>query len=152
MNAPKVLYVVADGGRARFIERNEAGDFRTFRDLESENIHDPSRTLGRSRPARVQESATATRHAIEPRQDRRAKAERAFIAIVAEQVNIAHGGHYDLLVVAAPPRLVAHFRKSLSGAMLEKLEPSINKDLTKTPDKELSPHLPILFARQASAS
>jgi hypothetical protein len=48
-------------------------------------------------------------------------------------------------------RVLAHFRKSLSAAMLKKLEASINKDLTKTPDKELSSHLPMLFARQASA-
>jgi protein required for attachment to host cells len=152
MHAPKVLYIVADGGRARFIERNEAGDFRTLRDLESEHIHDRSRALGRGPPARVQESATVTRHAIEPRQDPHAKAEGAFIATVAEQVNTNYGDRYDLLVVAAPPRLAARFRKSLSDAMLKKLESCINKDLTKTPDKELSHHLPTLLGRRAGAS
>ena len=143
MHAPKVLYVVADGGRARFIERNQAGDFKTIRDLESTHIHDRSHELGRRPPARAQESASATRHAIEPRQDPRSKQERAFIATVAEQVNAEHGDRFDMLVVAAPSRLANRFRKTLSGPMLKKLHTCIDKDLTKIPDRELSTHLPI---------
>ena len=128
MHAPKVLYVVADGGRARRIERSEAGVFRTIREVESEHIHDPSRTLGRRPPARVQESAAAARHVIEPHDDLRTKTERAFIARVAEQVNSDRSLDYDVLVIAAPRRLIGYFRKSLTAGMLKKLRVSITKE------------------------
>jgi hypothetical protein len=80
------------------------------------------------------------------------KAKRAFIASLAEKVSRDEDNRYDLLVAAAPSKLIAHFRNSLSGTMLAKLQTCINKDLTKIPDHELAPHLPILFARRAKAS
>jgi protein required for attachment to host cells len=153
MHAPKVLYVLADGGRARFIERNAAGAFTTFREIDSAHLHDASRQLGRRPPARVQESASPARHAIEPALDPRAKIEKAFIASIAEGLNHDEGvDRYDMLVVAAPARLLIQFRKELSGSLLNKLQTCINKDLTKIPDRELSPHLPTLFARRAKVS
>ena len=49
-------------------------------------------------------------------------------------------------------RMIGHFHRCLSGNLLNKLQTCINRDLTKISDTELSPHLPVLFARRATAS
>jgi hypothetical protein len=43
MKNADTLYVVADGGRARFIRFTEHHQFRTIRAIESEHIHDRCR-------------------------------------------------------------------------------------------------------------
>ena len=48
--------------------------------------------------------------------------------------------------------MMGHFHRCLSGNLLNKLQTCINRDLTKISDTELSPHLPVLFARRATAS
>jgi hypothetical protein len=140
MRTPRVLYILADGGRARFIDRDGAGDFRTLREVENRP------------PASIREIGRSVR-AIEPHQDVHAKAERAFLARLADEMNANREvDAYDLLVIAAPARLMSHFRNCLSGMLLQKLQTCLNRDLTKIPDRELSSHLPVLFARRANAS
>jgi protein required for attachment to host cells len=67
MKNARVWYVIADGGRARFVERDDKGAFRTIASFVSTELHERSSDLGRDRPARVKESAGPTRHAVEPR-------------------------------------------------------------------------------------
>jgi hypothetical protein len=69
MKKAKIWYVIADGGRARFVERDEKGVFRTVSSFVSTALHAKSSDLGRDRPARVMESATTGRSAVEPRRD-----------------------------------------------------------------------------------
>jgi hypothetical protein len=141
MRTPKVLYILADGGRARFIDRDDAGDFRTLREIEDRP------------PANIEEIGRAMRHAIAPHLDVQAKAERAFLACLADEMNAnSEFDAYDLLVIAAPSRLMSHFRNCLSGMLLQKLQTCLNRELTHIPDRERSSHLPVLFARRANAS
>jgi protein required for attachment to host cells len=141
MRAPRVLYILANGVRARFIDRDAAAEFRTLREVENRP------------PANIQEIARAMRHAVESPQDPRSKAERAFLASVADEMNASSDlDRYDMLVIAAPFRLISHIRNCLSGMLLKKLQTCLNKDLTKVPDRELPSHLPVLFARRANAS
>jgi protein required for attachment to host cells len=143
MKNADTLYVVADGGRARFIRFTEHHQFRTIRAIESEHIHDRSSELGRAAPSRVQESASPTRQGVEPRSDPHDRAERDFAKHVAETVNDDHGlGAFDALVLAAPSKVLAELRSALSTKIAEKITGDLAKDLTKIPDADLSKHLP----------
>jgi len=145
MNQSRTLYIVADGGRARLIERTEAGAFRTTRLIESSDVHSAGHELARSRPGRVHESANAARHAVEPRLDPRRKAEEKFIGEVADVLN----RDVDLnsvrnVVLVAPARVLGSLRDGLKPELSGRVCEAIAKDLTKIPDPELVTHLPVV--------
>src|SRR3954454_6590107 len=130
MHFPKALYVVADGGRARFVMRDADGRLRTFREIDSADMHMRAHELGRRGPASVDESASPARHSVEPRNDPRDKAEQQFIDLVAEQPNRALDiPDYDLLVIAAAPRTLGQFKRELANSVVAKLKSTINKEL-----------------------
>ncbi len=91
MKKAKIWYVIADGGRARFVERDERGAFRTVTSFVSTELHAKSSDLGRDRPSRVMESASPGRSAVEPRRDLKEAAKEDFIKLVAEQIDSEHG-------------------------------------------------------------
>ncbi|MGA9604189.1 MAG: host attachment protein [Methyloceanibacter sp.] len=142
MKPIKTLYVIADGGRARFVERDENGAFRTIASFVSPEVHERSHELGRDRPARVKESANAARHAVEPRRDLHVAAKEDFVKHVAGEIDVEHGRKsFEKLVLVAPPRVLTELKEKLSKAMAELAADSLQKDLTKVPDHELSEHL-----------
>ena len=89
MKKAKLWYVIADGGRARFVERDEEGAFRTLSSFVSTELHKSAHELGRDRPARVKESATPARHAVEPRRDLHEAAKEDFIRTVATSLPLS---------------------------------------------------------------
>jgi protein required for attachment to host cells len=142
MKKAKIWYVIADGGRARFVERDENGAFRTVSSFVSTALHAKSSDLGRDRPARVMESANAGRSAVEPRRDQKEAAKEDFIKLVAEQIDSEHGrGQFDKLVLVAPPGVLTELRSKLSKPMAEIVVDDLQKDLTKIPDHDLTGHL-----------
>ncbi len=152
MRTPKTLYVVADGGRARYIERVGPARFGTFRNFVSAHIHEKPSDLVNDRLARVQESATAARHAIAARSDPRGKIETAFVRSIARDLTeqaVLDG--FDNLVFIAPAKLHRIFRDSLTSALTEKLVKCIAKNLTKIPDGDLHSHLPVFLMSKPAA-
>lgn len=142
MNQARIWYVIADGGRARFVERDDNGAFRTVLSFVAAELHARSSDLGRDRPARVKESANLARHAVEPRRDLHEAAKEDFIALVAEQIAAEHGnGQFDSLVLVAPPKVLTELKQKLSKPMAELVVNDLQKDLTKVPDHELTQHL-----------
>ncbi len=142
MKPVKTLYVIADGGRARFVERDGNGEFRTLASFVSSELHDRSHDLGLDRPARVKESANTARHAVEPRRDLHVAAKEDFVKTVAQEIDTAHGRkRFDKLVLVAPPRVLTELREKLSDAMAKLAADSVQKDLTKVPDHDLAEHL-----------
>jgi protein required for attachment to host cells len=142
MKKKKICYVIADGGRARFVMRDEQGAFRTISSFVSTELHAKSSDLGRDRPARVMESASPGRSAIEPRRDLKEAAKQDFVKLVAEQIDEEHGrGQFDSLVLVAPPGVLTELRNSLSKPMTELVVDGLQKDLTKVPDHDLTGHL-----------
>ncbi|HET9572761.1 MAG TPA: host attachment protein [Methyloceanibacter sp.] len=142
MKPIKTLYVIADGGRARFVERDENGAFRTIASFVSPEAHQRSHDLGLDRPSRVKESANAARHAVEPRRDLHEAAKEDFVKHVAGKIDLEHARKsFDKLVLVAPPRVLTELKEKLSKAMAELAADSLQKDLTKVPDHELSEHL-----------
>jgi protein required for attachment to host cells len=142
MKHARIWYIIADGGRARFVERDEQGAYRTVVSFVAAELHDRSSDLGRDRPARVKESANAARHAVEPRRDLHEAAKEDFVKLVAEQIEAEHArDQFDSLVLIAPPRVLTELKEKLSKPMAKIVVKDLQKDLTKVPDHDLTEHL-----------
>lgn len=142
MKHARIWYVIADGGRARFVARDEAGAYRTVLSFVAAELHARSSDLGRDRPAQVKESANSARHAVEPRRDLHEAAKEDFIALVAEAIEAEHGrDQFDGLVLVAPSGVLTELKKKLSKPMAELVASDLQKDLTKVPDHDLTVHL-----------
>ena len=142
MKRAKLWYVIADGGRARFVARDEEGAFRTLSSFVSTELHKSTHELGRDRPARVKESATPARHAVEPRRDLHEAAKDDFIRTVATELAAQlKDGKFDELVLVAPPGVIAELKDALSKPIAKLVVEELQKDLTKVPDHELTGHL-----------
>jgi len=144
MKKAKLWYVIADGGRARFVARDDKGSFRTVLSFVAAELHQRSHDLGLDRPARVKESATSARHAIEPRRDLHAAAKEDFVKLVAEQLDDEHKrGQFDKLMLVAPPGVLTELKKALSRPIAKLVASDLQKDLTKVPDHDLVEHLAV---------
>ena len=113
MRKRKVWYVIADGGRARFVERDEQGAFRTISSFVSTDLHEASRDLVSDRPGRVQESATPSRHSVEPKTDPHEAAKEDFVRYVADQLQLEQN-NFEEIVLVAPPRVLGQIRTMLA--------------------------------------
>jgi len=87
MKKPKLWYVCPEGGRGRFVERDEEGALRTLSRFVSTELNTSAHELGRDRPARVKESASPARSAVEPRRDLHEAAKEDFIRTVADTLD-----------------------------------------------------------------
>ncbi len=143
MHDVKAFYVIADGGRARFVQPAEGHHFRTIRHVESAHLHHRSHELGNKPPSRVQESTSPTRHGVEPRQDPHDRAERDFARLIAQELNESEeASACDALIIVAPSHTLAEIQSGLSRDLQAKLVTTLAKDLTKIPDSDLQKHLP----------
>jgi protein required for attachment to host cells len=142
MKKARLWYVIADGGRARFVARDDDGAFRTVQSFVSTELHARSSDLGRDRPARVMESATSGRSAIEPRRDLKEAAKEDFVRIVAGEIEAGHDrGQFDKLVLVAPAGVLTELKNALSKPIAKIVASDLQKDLTKVPDHDLAEHL-----------
>ena len=140
----KLLYVLADGAHARFVERlAETHDYKTMRTLDGSRRLDQLREEQRDESAgRSFESANSARHAVGV-EDPYRKVKNDFVAGVAEQLNetLKHGD-WEGVVLAAPDRLLGVLRDSVSKHIT--IVGEVAKDLIKTPDHELGQWLDAL--------
>ncbi|MGH6736685.1 MAG: host attachment protein [Methyloceanibacter sp.] len=142
MKKAKIWYAIADGGRARFVERDENGAFRTIASLESTDLHDRASDLDRDRPGRVMESATPGRSAVEPRRDLKQAAKEDFVKLVADELALGHDrGQFDQLMLVAPPGVLTELKQKLAKPIADLVVKDLQKDLTKVPDHDLTQHL-----------
>jgi protein required for attachment to host cells len=142
MKKAKLWYVIADGGRARFVEQDDGGAFRTLSNFVSTELHKRSEELGRDRPARVQESAASARHAVEPKRDLHDAAKEDFIRAVGDELaGLQKEGSFDELVLVAPPGVIRELKDALTKPVAERVVKELHKDLTKVPDHDLTSHL-----------
>ena len=142
MKKAKLWYAIADGGRARFVERDENGFFHTVASFESTDLHSRATDLGTDRPTKVHDRAGAGRHAVEPRQDLKQQAKQDFVKLVAEELTIEHGrGAFDQLMLVAPPGVLTELKQKLAKPVADLVVRDLQKDLTKVPDHDLTEHL-----------
>ena len=138
----KLWVVIADGEHARVVTPAAASQFKATLALDSVAAHKRSLDLGSDRPGRAQESATTTRHAIEPKHDPHELAKRDFLREVARQLDEHAAQHdFDRLVLVAPDRALNDLRSALGNDARAKLAGTLNKDLVNVPDHALYSHL-----------
>ena len=133
----KLLFVLADGGRVRFVERSQSnGHFATFEEIDrTQALSELRAELRASPPARTHASASPRRSAV-GREDYLRPAKEAFMAeVAARAAALVRERKLDGVFLAAPPQLITPLRARLDGAA--PLAGAIRKDLTKTPDHEL---------------
>ena len=134
--------VIADGEHVRFVQPDADNALRTIGSFDSASAHLRSRDIGSDRPGRALESGASARHAVGQRHDLHAMEKEKFVRLVGEQVNAAAGrNEFDELLLVAPPRALGELRDALDAAAQAKLVGMLEKDLVKTPDSELWPHV-----------
>ena len=143
MAKPLTLWIiVADGEHARFVQPDADNTLRTVSSLDSATAHMHSRDIGADRPGRSFESTGGSHHAVGPRHDLHVMEKEKFVRLVAEQITAAsRRDEFDELLLVAPPRALTELREALDAATLAKLVGTLERDLVKTPDHELWPHV-----------
>lgn len=148
MKPTKTWILIADGARARIFLNEGPGkgvtpvDGGTF-----EGDHEASREMLEDKPGRTFESANATRHAYEPRHDPHRELKRTFAAKLAAMLDQRLLERaYDRVILVAPPATLGDLRDALTDAVRAVLYAELDKDLTKTPQKEIPDHLGAVLA------
>jgi protein required for attachment to host cells len=140
----KTLVVLIDGERARFLSGQ--GRCASFTPVEPGEMFDPdsrkqNRELASDKPGRAFSTADGTPSAMETTDFQR-REKQLFARSVAQTLDkIAAEGHYDRLIVAAPPTALGDLRANLSKQTAERITGEVAKDLTKIPDQDLRSHL-----------
>jgi len=143
MTSKKLWIVIADGARARVLERESADSgLHEVKGLDLRADHRPSHEILSDKPPRAYDRVGAARHAMEPRVDPHRELKRSFAHEVAAILDTRLAQHaFNRLVLVAPPQVLGDLRNALSHAVRAKLTAELAKDLTKVPDSELASHL-----------
>jgi protein required for attachment to host cells len=137
-----LLIAIVDGEHARFVQPDADNVLRTLISLDSASAHLRSRDIGSDKPGRAFESSWGARHGLGERRDLHGMKKEKFIRLVGEQLNAAAAhGEFDELLLVAPARVLPELRDGLDAATQAKLVGVLDKDLVKTPDYELWPHV-----------
>jgi protein required for attachment to host cells len=140
---PRTWILVADSARARALEWGgldsalmpvEGFDFRYH--------HQHGRDLVTDRPGRVHESASVTRHAIEPHVDPVRQTEQRFAATVAGALAAAlDRDAYDRLIVIAGPTMLGDLRGLFTSTVRAAVLTEVDKDLTHLTNPDLQHYI-----------
>ena len=149
MKSKHTWIVIADGGRARVLERTGGEhDLSVVEDMTMTAELPRSSSLGSDRLGRSHESVGAVRHAIEPHCDPHDKLKREFLGRLVERLDERFGAaEFDRLGVGAPPTALGQIRMLLTDRLRAAVAGEIAKDLTKTPIADLADHLDEVLRR-----
>lgn len=136
----KLLVVIADGEHARLVRPAANHALATERQMDSATAHQRSAQLGADRPGASFHSGSTAHHAVAPRDDPHDLAKERFADEVAAAINAA-SDTFDALVLVAPAHSLSRIRDGLDGTAAARLVGTLAKDLVKTPDGALQPHL-----------
>lgn len=135
-----LLFVIADGERARFVRPAEDNTLHSDATLDPLPAPARSADLGPDHPGASCHTEPYARHA--PRHDLYALEKSKFGRAVASWLNAgAADDSFEELVIVAPPRTLIAIRQRLNAATNAKVVGTLPKDLANTPDGELWPHL-----------
>ena len=143
MPQPLTLRIaIADGEHARFVQPDTDNVLRTVDSLDSASAHLRSRDIGTDKPGRSFESGGSAHHGVGQRHDLHTMEKERFVRFVAGLLNAAsERDEFDQLLLVAPPRALPELRDALDDVTRAKLVGTLEKDLVKTPDHELWPHV-----------
>jgi protein required for attachment to host cells len=137
-----LLIVVADGEHVRFVRPGEDNALHSETLLDSTAAHLRSADLGTDHPGGSFHSDSTAHHALTPRHDLHAMEKAKFAHLIAGQLNEAAAREsFGELVVVAPAHTLNAIREKLERTAASKIVGTLARDLTKTPDDELWPHV-----------
>jgi protein required for attachment to host cells len=137
MRRPRILFLLTDGARARFVERSaETGDFVTLSEVDARDRLQTLRAeLRASAPGRSLQSGTPQRHTVGALGSLR-QTKEAFVEEMADRAaHICREQGFQTMFVAAPARLIGKLRRRAADQV--EVVGALEKDLTKTPDAAL---------------
>ena len=138
----RLLIAVADGEHVRFVRPAADNALHGVASLDSVAAHKQSSDLGSDHPGASFHSDSTAHHAMAPRHDLHQLEKAKFARIVADQLNQASTQDtFDELLIVAPAHILAELREHLDASTNAKVIGTLAKDLIKTPDDELGPHL-----------
>lgn len=122
-----VVYVVTDGGKARFLHDNGQGEMHDISDM---NIHNDDDT-----PGKMPKGTTTPKEA----------AKDGFARYVADRMNglVEYGAKVSGFVLAAPAEVLHEIKQHLRKTTEKKLIKTLTKDLTNIPNHDLPKHFDI---------
>jgi protein required for attachment to host cells len=138
----KLLFVIADGEHVRFVQPAENNALHSDASMDSVSAHKQSAQLGSDQPGASFHSGSSVHHALAPRHDPHRLEKAKFAEAIAAQLDTAAAdGAFEELVIVAPPHTASTIRQHLDAATDALVVGTLHKDLVKTPDDELWPHL-----------
>jgi len=139
---PNLLIVIADGEHARFVRPAADNALHTEATLDSPTAHKRSSELGSDHPGASFHSDSSAHHAVTPRHDLHDLEKEKFAHQIGSRLNTAAAaGEFEGLVLVAPSHVLASLRDALNTTTQPCVIGTIMKDLVKTPDDELWPHV-----------
>jgi protein required for attachment to host cells len=137
-----LLFVIADSERARFMRPADHKTLRNDATLEAISVHKRGSELGSDHPGAAYHNGSSAHHAVAPRHDLHVLEKAKFGRAIAQRLNAAASANsFDELVIVAPPHTLVEVRQRLDAATDARIVGTLAKDLAKTPDEELWPHL-----------
>ena len=129
MSKDTTWYVVADGGKARFLTL-DGGRMRTLESFDNSGHGDTD-----------EDPSAGTSQLKAPKSDPHDQAKEHFAKLVAAKLNEAvRTGKIDEIILAAPAHVLHDVREALDKAASSKIGKTLSKDLANTPDGELASH------------
>jgi protein required for attachment to host cells len=134
--------VVADGARARILERKGRGKPLALVDeMSSPDSRRPTRDQGTGKPGRGF-SPISGRHEFSDPVDWHEAAKSEFLRELAERIlGLSRENAFDEIILVAPPKALGELRSRLGGQLGRRLKAEINKDLTQLSVHELPARL-----------
>lgn len=138
----KLLFVIADGEHVRFVRPAEDNALHSDTTIDSFAAHKRSSDLGSDHPGASYHTGSSAHHSLAPRHDKHMLEKEKFARFVAERLNAASAAKmFDELVIIAPSHIISVISQELDVATDAKVIGMLAKDLVKTPDSELWPHV-----------
>jgi protein required for attachment to host cells len=136
-----LLIVIADAEHARLVRPTAANVLHTAQQFDSTVAHKQSSDLRSDHPGASYHSDSTAHHALAPRHDPHELEKEKFARFLAQELNALPPQSFDGLVIAAPAHCLRTVLDALDAPVQAKIAGALNKDLVKTPDNELWPHL-----------
>jgi protein required for attachment to host cells len=136
----RLLVVIADGEHVRFVRQGENNALYSDVVMNAVSAHKKAADLGSDRPGASVHTGSTAHHALAPRHDPHQQEKAKFAHTIAEQINLA-ADTFGELVIVAPSATLTAIREHLDHVTEAKIVGTLKKDLVKTPDDALWPHL-----------
>lgn len=136
--------LVADGARARLFEvRGKHEPWNELACFTNPDGRAPGREATTERAPRVNESANAARHAIEPQTTLRDKSNDRFAHMINDALERGlHDHRYERLVLVAPPRFLGRLHRTLGKLLKGCVTGEIRHNFTSLRGEEIRARMP----------